>query len=105
MHFSGIADKSKHYAAPKIVFATSNRQTLHFQSIENSEALMRRFHFTYVQVPKKEYCIDLKDDESIWSRRLDMTKVRTSFPFDINNVNKYVPLDVVEFVPWDFSKG
>jgi len=105
MHFSGIADKSKHYAAPKIVFATSNRQTLHFQSIENSEALMRRFHFTYVQVPKKEYCIDLKDDESIWSRRLDMTKVRTSFPFDINNVNSYVPLDVVEFVPWDFSKG
>lgn len=105
LHFASIADKQKNYANPRVLYATTNRNTLRFNSIMCNEAVVRRFDIAVVQVPKPEFCKDGTIDLSPWNRRLDLDKVRAKYPFDDNDVSSYLAMDVVEFIEWDFNTG
>lgn len=101
LHFAALEDKQRHYAHYKMAYATTNLSKFQFDSLHNSEAVVRRFDVAYVQVPKAEFCIDGSID--IWSRRFDFAKLRKKYPED--DPNNFIVLDAVEFVPWDFLKG
>ncbi|APG79029.1 hypothetical protein 1 [Changjiang picorna-like virus 13] len=104
LHFASIEDKQRNFATPKLIFATTNLSKLWFNGLTCSEAVSRRFDMAYVQVPKIEYSKTALDNE-VWSRRLDIDKVRKDFPLKLNDPASFVPLDVVEFIPWDFARG
>jgi len=103
LHMASLEDKQRMFACPKLVFATTNRSMFHFQSIVCSEAVTRRFHLSYVQVPKPEFCKD--GYAGVWDRRLDLAKVRAKYPEVEGDISTFVALDVVEFVPWNFDKA
>lgn len=104
LHFAALEDKQRNFATPKLIFATSNLHKLHFNGITCSEAVARRFDLAYVQVPKLEFSRD-STDCNLWSRRLDVEKVRAQYPMDPSDPSTYVALDVIEYIPWDFIKG
>lgn len=104
LHYSSITEKSKNYAAPKIIMATTNRSALQFKSIYSNAAVVRRFNVSVVQVPKKEFCVDPECD-NIFDRQMDEVKVRNVFPYDEKDPQTYISLDVIEFFPWDFVSG
>lgn len=104
LHYSAVEDKSKHYANFKLLYATTNRTSLFFESIFNSKAVIRRFHIRVFQVPKPEFCVD-GTSCSFETRELDIDKVRSRFPLDFDKPESYAALGVVEFVEWDFYHG
>lgn len=104
LHFAALEDKQRNYATPKLIFATTNLSKLWFNGLTCSEAVSRRFDLCYVQVPRAEFSKDNLDTEP-WSRRLDVDKIREKYPLDLNDPASYVPLDVVEFIPWNFTLG
>jgi len=104
LHFSSIVDKSKHYAVPNLIYGTTNRFKLHFDSIVSNEAVIRRFDVAVIQVPKLEFCKD-PFAESPNVRRLDMDKLRQVYPFDPEDPETFAVCDAIEFIEWDFSKG
>lgn len=104
LHFASIEDKQRNYAAPKLIFATSNRSKLHFDSITNNNAVIRRFDLSFVQCPKVEFMTDDCDSNPMM-RKLDMVKVRKAFPYDEDDIATFAALSVIEFVEWDFYKG
>lgn len=103
LHFAALEDKQRNYAVPKLIYATTNLQRLRFESLTNSEAVARRFELSYVQVPKLQYCRGNPTD--VWSRRLDLDKIREEFPYVPTDCTTYAALDVIEFIPWDFIQG
>lgn len=104
LHFSAVEEKQRHYARAKAVFATTNRRKIKFDSIVNSEAVIRRFKISYVQVPKLEYCVD-ESVTDLFDRRLDVAKVRDKHPLCSDDPSSFVVLDVFEFFEWDFARG
>lgn len=104
LHYSAIEDKSKHYARFKLLFATTNRFSLHFESIQNSQAVIRRFTIRVMQVPRIEFCVD-GTALSFETRVLDISKVRAMFPVDFDKPETFAALGIVEFVEWDFHQG
>jgi len=104
LHYAGIEDKQRNFAAPKLIFATTNRNRLHFESIISNEAVIRRFDLAFVQVPKIEYCVP-SYDSSPFSRKLDLDKVRKEFPFEESKPETFAELSVMEFIEWDFLVG
>ncbi len=104
LHFASIEDKQRNYACPKLIFATSNRSKLHFESITCNEAVIRRFDLAFVQVPRLEYCIP-NVDSTPFSRKLDMVKVRSEFPYVPGVPSTFAELSVIEFIEWDFYRG
>jgi hypothetical protein len=106
LHFSSIEEKQKNFANPKVVFATTNRRKLHFDSVVCSEAIVRRYKHAYIQVPKIEFSVEqglvLADP---WTRRLDLEKVRAVYPIDPEDPLSFVREEVIEFLPWDFATG
>lgn len=104
LHFSDIADKQKHYANPSVIYATTNRRRLHFESVENSRAVVRRFDIAMVQYPKNEFCIE-PVPQDVFERRLDINKVREKFPYLQGDPDSYISLSVLEYVAWDYNAG
>jgi hypothetical protein len=104
LHFSSIIDKSKNYAHPKVVFATTNLNNVRFQSIISNEAVIRRFHIKVCQVPKKEFCVD-PNVTQVWERRLDIDKVRAQYPSNVNDPSTFAVPEILEYVEWDFVRG
>ncbi|UCR92477.1 MAG: polymerase protein [Apis dicistrovirus 4] len=104
LHYSSIADKAKHYANPKVVWCTTNRQKFEFESIVESKAVVRRFHVAVVQVPKLEYCVD-PHVMNVFDRRLDLSKVRALHPFIDQDPDTWYVSDVQEYISWDFNTG
>lgn len=104
LHFASMEDKQRNYAAPKMIFATSNRSKLHFESIVANEAVIRRFDLSFVQVPKLEYCLPMSDC-NYFSRKLDLAKVAAEFPYDPSKPETFAELSIVEFIEWDFYRG
>jgi hypothetical protein len=102
LHHSAVSEKSKHYAQMKLVYATTNRKQLHFESIVSDEAVVRRFKIAYVQVPKVEFVVK---DTDLWKRKLDTEKVREAFPYVADAPETYFPMDVYEYHPWDFVQA
>lgn len=105
LHFSSIAEKQKNYAKPKLVYATTNRNTLNFNSIISNEAVIRRFDIAVCQVPKVEFCMHGYDVMNPWSRRLDLDKVRAKYPYIPDDPTTFAELDVIELIEWDFVHG
>jgi hypothetical protein len=104
LHFSDIADKAKHYARPEIVFATTNLQRFHFESITCSEAVTRRFAVAMVQYPLEQYCVQPVPTE-LFERRVDLDRVRKDFPYVTTEVETLFCKGVIEFLEWDYLKG
>lgn len=104
LHFASLEDKQRNYAAPKLIFATSNRSQLHFESIISNEAVVRRFDLSFVQVPKLQYCYP-HHDTNAFSRKLDIEKVRAEFPYDPKDPSTFAELSIMEFIEWDFIRG
>lgn len=103
LHFSAIEDKQRNFATPKLIFATTNLQKMNFPSLTCSPAVIRRFDLSYIQVPKSEYSVD--GETQIFSRKPDMEKIRRDFPLDVKDPRTYFVLDVIEYIPWDFSSA
>jgi len=104
LHFSSIVDKSKHYAIPKLIYGTTNRFKLHFDSIVSNEAVIRRFDIAVIQVPKLQFCVD-ENAESPHVRKLDINKLRKRYPFDPEDPETFAVCDAIEFIEWDFTRG
>lgn len=104
LHFSDIADKQKHYANPNVLYATTNRRRLHFESIENSRAVVRRFDIAMIQYPKLEFCKEPMPSD-YFERKLDIDKVRAVYPYVEGNPDTFVSLDVLEYLEWDYNSG
>lgn len=105
LHMSSITDKQKYYARPQFVMATTNLNRFKFQSIVSNAAVVRRFHIKYVQVPKEEFSVDGYKPNDIWSRVLDVDKVRRKYPAIEDDPFTFAIADVLEFHPWDFLNG
>lgn len=106
LHMSAVEDKQKHYANPTMLFATTNRARLDFQSIHCPEAVVRRFDVGVLQVPKLEFCRDDGlDPRDPWTRRFDLEKLRDVYPVVPDDVETFVITDAVEFIEWDYGKG
>jgi hypothetical protein len=103
LRMSAVEDKSNHYAAPRLVFATTNRLKLDFVGVTQPKAVVRRFHLAYLQVPKMKYT--MPGALNISDRQLDVEKLRRDFPLDFKNPDTLVDLSVAEFHEWDFLTG
>ncbi len=104
LHYSSIADKAKHYAVPKLVWATTNREQFKFEAIISSEAVARRFKVAVIQVPKRKYCVN-PDTPDLFSRRLDIDKVREDYPEVPDDPETWFVPEVLEWVKHDFNTG
>lgn len=104
LHYSSIADKAKHYATPKVVWATTNREQFKFDAIISPEAVARRFKVSVIQVPKRKYCTN-PDTPDLFSRRLDIEKVRADHPEVPDDPETWFVPEVLEWVKHDFNTG
>lgn len=104
LHMAAIDDKIKHYARHRVMYATTNRTSFHFESIECSEAVIRRFDVRVLQVPKVEFCKD-GTEYSFLTRRLDLDKVRAALPLNYDDPETYASLEAMEYIEWDFMQG
>jgi len=100
MHMANLEDKGTTNFKSEIVWATTNRTHFKLNSLYSSEAYTRRFRVSYLHVPKKQYCTDdTKDDQDLWNRRLDKSKIA---PMSEDNPPD---MSIHEFWPYNFLLG
>lgn len=98
LHMANLEDKGNVNFRSELVWGTTNRRAFQFKSMVYPKAFTRRWRFSYVMVPKVEYCkpkegVDLANFP--WEREFDETKAKAA-DFD---------MDVPEFIPWDYNDG
>lgn len=94
LHMASLESKGNVNFTSKVILATTNLQTITPQSINESEAVARRFDLVYTVVPKVEFCTDSTMNLPIWSRRLDVKKAPLVWS-----------KDVYDFFPHEFKSG
>jgi len=75
LHMADIKDKGNTRFNAKVVICTTNLQNFNIESIVDTEAVKRRFTFTFDVAPKIEYCTDESRGGNPWARRLDPSKL------------------------------
>jgi hypothetical protein len=97
LHMAHLEDKGNGNFNSEFVFATTNRTFFEWKSLVCSEAYVRRFKLSFLQVPRVEYCLaDSLLSGQLWDRRIDLTKVPV--------LEEGFELNVSEFFPYSFHK-
>lgn len=95
LHMADLASKGSTMFRSKLVFGTTNLKHIVAESINQSEAVTRRWDVVYDVYPKKEYCTAATREGANQSRRLDVNhpKLRSG---------NFIP-DIYEFhlVTWN----
>jgi hypothetical protein len=73
LNFAKLEMKGNVKFHSKLVIGTTNMKEFKFNSIIDSEAVIRRLHIQVIVVPKPEYCKNPKVD--YWNRRFDYDKI------------------------------
>lgn len=102
LNFAHLENKGNSYAAPKLVFGTSNVRSFKIDSVLDREAYIRRWDVQLLQVPKPEYCVNKPEENEfetgrIWDRRLCHSKLPGG--------GEELDLDISEFYKYDASTG
>jgi hypothetical protein len=94
-HMAALENKGNTVFRSKILLATTNLPRINPQSIEQPEAVRRRFHICYKVAPKLEYCIEGTGGD-LSSRRLNLKhpNLAASIGFnpDIYEFHEFNPL-------------
>jgi len=96
LHMASIDKKGNTRFCSRVVIINTNRRDFQVESIVEVEAAKRRCDLVYDVVPKVEYCKP-GTTESLWSRRLDLSKL----PIGVTGTTSLLP-EVEEFHEIDF---
>lgn len=80
LHMAELAQKGVTTFTARFIIATTNLTSFHPQSINDVEAIMRRFDFIIQVCPKKEF--SLNPDSPAFERRLDKSLLSSAFDDD-----------------------
>jgi ribosomal protein S17E len=94
LHMAALENKGTTVFTSRIIVCTSNTSTMKVESIQEPEALCRRFTHTYRVVPREAFCTVETMNERPENRRLNI-----EHPELVNPINK----DAIEFeeMRWD----
>jgi len=73
LNFAKLEMKGNVKFHSKLVIGTTNMKQFKFNSVIDSEAVIRRLHIQIIVVPKPQYCLNPKLD--YWNRRFDYNKI------------------------------
>lgn len=79
LHMAHLSDKGKTNFTSSIIFATTNMFKFNLLSINQPEAVLRRFAMVVDVYPKTEFCKDGTEGSDLRKRRLDPSKITKSF--------------------------
>jgi len=92
LHMADLADKGNTSFQCKFVICTSNSEKLDVQSIHDKGALLRRFKFTYIPVPRDEYK-KLDHRTNMMAQKVNMQKL----PIGELGISSTNPDEVLDF--------